>query len=558
MRTSSASAGMLLLLLSFSVRAQVTQEWIARQSGTGSNSDNAIAAIADSVGNVYVTGTCRFEDTGDDYVTIKYDSAGQQVWRARFDSPNRQDDYAMAMTRDADGNVYVTGYGEGTGGYYDCYTVKYDPAGVQLWMAQYDGIPHWDDGTEDIAVDAEGNVYVAGSTINGFPSGTDFLTIKYNSAGIQQWCVFYDCTGSFDLGLAMTLDNLGNIYVTGFSDQAAWPYIENEDYATIKYDPDGQVQWVARYDGLGGSWDQPTDIVCDNDGNVYVTGWCWNGDCWSGLTDDDYATIKYDSSGSEQWVAQYNGPANGQDQAQAIAVDAEGNVYVTGHSNGTTFMDPVYDYATIKYDASGVEQWVQRYDGPASGEDWGKALALDEAANVYVTGCSQTTGNALDYATLKYSSAGAQQWIITYDGSAGGSDQALALAVNAAGEIFVTGTSWDSLTNFDYATVHYHQQLSGVSQFPAGATPQEFALLQPFPNPFNPSTVASFELRVPSQVSLKVYDTTGRLVATLVDGLREEGAHEVTFDGAGLPSGIYVYRLTAGEFSSSGKMVLLK
>ncbi len=90
------------------------------------------------------------------------------------------------------------------------------------------------------------------------------------------------------------------------------------------------------------------------------------------------------------------------------------------------------------------------------------------------------------------------------------------------------------------------------------ATPGELALLRAYPNPFNPSTVASFELRVPSQVSLKVYDTAGRLVATLVDGWREAGVQEVTFDGSGLAAGIYIYRLTTGEFTASGKMVLMK
>jgi hypothetical protein len=79
-----------------------------------------------------------------------------------------------------------------------------------------------------------------------------------------------------------------------------------------------------------------------------------------------------------------------------------------------------------------------------------------------------------------------------------------------------------------------------------------------YPNPFNPSTVASFELRVPSHVSLKVYDTSGRLVTTLVDGWRAAGTHEVTFDGSKLASGIYLAKLEAGGFAAVQKLVLLK
>lgn len=273
--------------------------------------------------------------------------------------------------------------------------------------------------------------------------------------------------------------------------------------------PRDRCSGVGRFDGAGQSWDEPTDIVCDDDGNVYVTGWCWNGDCWLGLTDDDYATIKYDSTGTEVWVAQYNGPANGQDRAQALAVDAQGNVYVAGHSNGTTYMDPVYDYATLKYSASGEQQWVQRYDGPAGGNDWCMALALDDAANVYVAGCSQSSAGSLDYATLKYSSSGEQQWIISYDGPSNGSDQANALTVNTTGDVFVIGRSWDAATNFDYATVKYHQEATGVVQPPANFAPREFTLLQAYPNPFNPSTILSFRV-ASSRVSLHWQCMTSR------------------------------------------------
>jgi len=83
-------------------------------------------------------------------------------------------------------------------------------------------------------------------------------------------------------------------------------------------------------------------------------------------------------------------------------------------------------------------------------------------------------------------------------------------------------------------------------------------LLKAFPNPFNPSTALSYQLSANSYVTLKVYDTAGRLVATLVDGWRKAGRHEATFDGSKLPSGIYLYTLSADEHTATGKIVLLK
>jgi hypothetical protein len=78
------------------------------------------------------------------------------------------------------------------------------------------------------------------------------------------------------------------------------------------------------------------------------------------------------------------------------------------------------------------------------------------------------------------------------------------------------------------------------------------------PNPFNPSTVISYQLSVVGHVNLSVYDISGRKVAELVNGWRDAGAHEITFDASGLASGVYLYRLTTGNFTTTGKLILMK
>jgi hypothetical protein len=98
---------------------------------------------------------------------------------------------------------------------------------------------------------------------------------------------------------------------------------------------------VRRYNGPGNYEDLAAAIVVDGSGNVYVTGWS----AGSG-TDDDYATIKYGPDGNELWVRRYDGPTNSGDGASAISVDGSGNVYVTGRSIGS---GTEHDYATIKY-----------------------------------------------------------------------------------------------------------------------------------------------------------------------------------------------------------------
>src|SRR5207248_1127214 len=287
-----------------------------------------------------------------------------------------------------------------------------------------------------------GNVYVTGSSIGTAWPDYDYATIKYNSSGQQQWVARYSGPGNdLDFGNAIAVDESGNVYVTGASFGSGTGF----DYATVKYDSSGHQQWVARYDGPGDGDDEAYAIAIDTSGNVYVTGYS----AGSGTTNDyatikydnsgfDYATIKYDSSGQQQWAARYNGPANDDDEASAISVDGSGNVYVTGYSVGSGTQE---DYATIKYNASGTEEWVARYNGQANFNDDAHAIAVDAAGNVYVTGWSVGSGTGYDYATVKYDNSGAEQWVARYDGPASVDDQSYAVAVDASGNVCVTGYS---------------------------------------------------------------------------------------------------------------------
>ncbi|MEO0253187.1 MAG: SBBP repeat-containing protein, partial [candidate division WOR-3 bacterium] len=168
----------------------------------------------------------------------------------------------------------------------------------------------------------------------------------------------------------------------------------------------------------------------------------------------DYATLKYNSAGTYLRVRRYNGPSNGDDMAYAIAVDASGNVYVTGGSRGSGTR---LDYATIKYNSAGDTVWVRRYNGPADTIDVAYAIAVDADSNVYVTGKSYGSGtHHYDYATIKYNSAGDTVWVRRYNGPADTIDVAYAIAVDVDSNVYVTGKSYGSGTHhYDYATIKY-------------------------------------------------------------------------------------------------------
>jgi len=330
----------IMFIFSLDISAQVTEEWVARYNGPGSGVDGAGAVVVDSSGNVYVTGSSRSSGIDSDSATIKYNSSGVEQWVARYNGTGNDDDGTGSIAIDSSGNVYVTGSSVGLETNKDYITIKYNNSGVEQWVARYNGTSDYEDGADSIAIDSSGNVYVTGYS-HGSGTYDDYVTIKYNNAGVEQWIARYNgIANDSDYANAIAIDSSGNVYVTGSSEGLGIYF----DYVTIKYNNEGVEQWVARYNGPGNEDDSATTISVDNLGNVYVTGYSYG----SG-TYDDYATIKYNNSGVEQWVARYNGPGNGSDIPDAIAIDSSGNVYVTGIGE-VSVTD--YDYVTIKYSQS--------------------------------------------------------------------------------------------------------------------------------------------------------------------------------------------------------------
>jgi Secretion system C-terminal sorting domain/Beta-propeller repeat len=542
-----------------SLYPQVQQVWVARYNNIFNGNDACSDIAVDRFGNVYVTGDAILGSQSNDYVTVKYNENGIQQWVRTYGAPSIID-LSKAIDLDDSGNVYVTG-----GGYtenstnFDYVTIKYSPSGTQLWVARYNGPIDGSDGATDIAIDKKNRfIYVTGASAQFGWDGnkTHFLTIKYSLNGDTIWTRWYACYRwssicgyAEDFATSIAVDDSGYVYVTGPSGLRCPPALY--DYITIKYKPNGDSVWVRRYStGNTGGDDYPKKVLVDSNGNVFVTGFSNDG---SG-TGDDFATVKYNKQGVQQWVMRYGWVQT--DQAKSAALDKFGSIYVTGFSSDT---GSHYDYATVKYSPAGTELWVRKYNGSGNSQDIAYDVAVDDSSNVYVTGNIINSSQNYEFATIKYNTLGVQQWIKNYPG---GGDR---IAVDSLRNVYVTGTNNLAGTGLDIITIKY-SQLVGISSNNE-QLPVQYKLYQNYPNPFNPVTKIKFDLPKSNltmseakghNVKLIIYDVLGREVAILVNKDLKPGTYVAEFDGSNLPSGIYFYTLETGDFRDTKKMILIK
>lgn len=303
------------------------------------------------------------------------------------------------------------------------------------WINQFNGPGNGLDIANDMEMDAFGNIYVTGHTYSGAETTNDYVTIKYDASGNELWTRTYSGPRpyGFDYPVAIAVDASGNAYVTGKSPGIG----TNQDIATIKYDTNGNELWVRRYSGAGSdSNEYVSGIAVDSAGNVFITGKT-NADI---QTLYDFVTIKYDSNGNELWVKTYSGSASYSSDARAIAVDAAGNAYVTGISveNGTD-----EDLTTIKYDPNGNELWVRNYNRIDTSKERAVGMTLDAIGNVYVA-CYSFYNNAGSIIAVKYDTDGNEQWVGVYPEN--NDDGSLAIGVDALGNVYIAAT-WSGNNN---------------------------------------------------------------------------------------------------------------
>jgi hypothetical protein len=302
-------------------------------------------------------------------------------------------------------------------------------------------------------------------------------------------------------------------------------------------------------------------------------------------------------------VARYARRGREEARAKGVAVDGHGNVYVTGEGTLGGFW-------TIKYSQggnliqnpgfeSGFDPWAFHTTGTGTFDNDGLDDGNSKAAHVTVTDpgsviqlyqsnililpetryrlkfqAYSSSGNDIRVNLIKHGepfTGLGLNW--GFDLGTGWLNYAYEFTTSAFGETVADARLQIALSGFAQAGDHYYFDdvsleelgpatddggalvLTGVEE---GPMPEQIALLGNYPNPFNPTTVIRFQLPSTGDVRLTVYDVLGREAAVLVEGVREAGVHDVQFDAAGLSSGVYFYRLQAGDVVQTRRLQLLR
>jgi len=388
----------------------------------GDAADQYLMGVAvDGAGNVlltgYFAGTVNFgggpltsAGTLDAFV-VKLDKSGNHVWSKRFGTTGASE--AMAIAVDGAGNVIVTGeltgsvnFGGGalaSAGGHDVFILKLDPSGNHVWSRRYgDAAGQFVTG---LAADASGNVLVTGDfsgaiDFGGGPLTTpdlDVFAAKLDQSGNLVWSRRFGDTAGQDGG-GVAFDSKGNVILTGHYSGTvdlgggALPSGGGGDVFVAKFDAAGGYVWAKHFGGT------PKGVAVDNADEVVVTGVFsgsvdFGGGALTSAGGLDVFAVKLDSGGGHLWSKRF-GDAGSQSSA-GVAVDATGNVVLTGSFSGSIDLGGGalasaggMDGFLAKLDPSGAQVWSKRLgNAPGSASDQsGKAVAVDTTSNVFVGG----------------------------------------------------------------------------------------------------------------------------------------------------------------------------
>ncbi|MBP6334416.1 MAG: T9SS type A sorting domain-containing protein [Bacteroidia bacterium] len=352
-----------------------------------------------------------------------------EEWVRSFQAQGKAADRISKIATDASGNVYSAGYAGNHHGAADAFAMKRNPAGDTLWIYYYDAGGYGEDYAVDLVIDNNDNVYITGNAEGATSAIRECFTAKILPTGVEAWVSRYSPGGNPEsFGNALVVDATGNVYVAGYVD----PLSASNNWLVIKYNSAGVEQWVDVYNGPDNGEDVAMDIVIAPNGNPTVCGYTYT---LSGTGSTNALVKQYTPANGTAWTDTWNNASIiGADMAYALGYSSGGDLFVGGQSvniNGSN-----RDAFALKYNSAGVRQWASIFsDTTIIIDEYLTEVFVDNSGNVYFTG-----SDYLDGFITRINNDGSLGWRREWVGPvSNGLDIFLDITVDNAGSVYTAG-----------------------------------------------------------------------------------------------------------------------
>jgi hypothetical protein len=457
----------------------------------------------------------------------------QTTFEKTFEGKGHAEGFAICET--SDGGFVATGFTRPLAkDSVDVFVVKVDNLGQLQWSKIYGGDET--DRAYAICAAANGECFIAGYTQSWGQNGDCYL-LKINANGDTIWTKFYG-RQMYDRANSVVETFAGKFVTAGFTE-----YGENGNYDVYltKMDGNSQINWSKSLGEF--SSEEGHALIQDADGGFVIVGSQTVGTS----SNKELMIMKTDSSGTVDWITTYGGDKN--DLARSIKQLDDKGFIITGYTQ--SFGVNSYNVYLIRTDENGDTLWTRVIGDVTRSEGYDVIEAVDNGF-IIVGGWDS---NVL---MMKTDTNGDTVWTRKYATESNGFEIGHSIKKTADGG-YVIGGYYNDYPGYELYIIKTDSEgmVTGII-YPHRQLVRNFYLHQNHPNPFNPKTVISWQLAVSSDVELGVYNLLGQKVATLVSEKMPAGYHEVEFNGQNLSSGIYLYRIQAGEWQDVKKMIFLK
>jgi len=458
------------------------------------------------------------------------------LWTKTFGTENHDRGYEVKQT--SDGGYIIAGLTDSFGRGLDYLLIRTDELGTLMWFNAYGGT-EWDE-SFSVQETNDGGFIIAGHSMSFGAGKFDIWLVKTDTEGDTLWTKTFGGSSN-DFGTSVIQSTDGGYILLGHT----WSFGNASDIWLIKTDSSGNELWSKRY---GGSLpDQSNSVQQTEDGGYVIVGYtesfgAGSGDIWLIKTDDTGDTLWTKTFGGSEW-----------EEADYVQQTSDGGYIIVGEIS--SFGAGKNDIWLIKTDESGDSLWSKTIGG-TNFEEAHSVLQTSDGGYIIVGETRSHGAGLYDVWVVRTNASGDLLWHKPLGGA--DHDQGHSIAkTNDGGFVVVGYTASYGAGGDDVWLIKFDIEKVGIEETVEGKI-LNFSLSQNYPNPFNPTTIINYSIPVKQNVRLTVFDLKGREVYRLVQNELPAGRYYLKWDASGLPSGMYLYKIQAGDLVITKKMLLIR